>query len=117
MSFQEHLTPAALEEWKQEAANVDRTVELAENGFKYRAGSLTYDPTWAEIDSVYQSERLLIFCDGTEYSLLIPKRSFTSEKQLREFLEIAYEKTVGPDQQSPEGRSSWPHIGGTTACE
>jgi len=38
---------------------------------------------------------LLIFCDDDiEYALLIPKRSFTSEEQLHEFLEIAYQKTV-----------------------
>jgi hypothetical protein len=45
--------------------------------------------------SVFQSEHLLIFVDDEDENvLLIPKRSFTSEKQLDEFLEIAYQKTV-----------------------
>jgi hypothetical protein len=36
-----------------------------------------------------------MFCDeDDEYTLLIPKRAFVSEKQLKEFLEIAYQKTV-----------------------
>jgi len=55
---------------------------------------VTYKPAWSEVGSVFQSEHLLIFCheDG-DYALLIPKRSFSSEKQLREFLELAYQKT------------------------
>ena len=85
----------AEEEWERQLANVDCTVELTDNGFQYIAGSATYNLTWAEVGSVFQSEHLLIFCDDDiEYALLIPKRSFTSEKQLHEFLEIAYQKTV-----------------------
>lgn len=88
-------TRKAEREWKREFANVGCTVELTENGFEYIAGSSTYKPAWAVVGSVYQSEHLLIFCDdGIEYALLIPKRAFTSEKQLHDFLEIAYQKTV-----------------------
>ena len=85
----------AEEEWKRQLANVDCTVELTDNGFQYISGSSTYNPTWAEVGTVFQSEHLLIVCDDDiEYALLIPKRSFTSEEQLHEFLEIAYQKTV-----------------------
>ena len=88
-------TRKAENEWKRELANVGCTMELSENGFEYIAGSSIYKPAWAEVSSVFQSEHLLIFCDDDiEYSLVIPKRSFTSEKQLHEFLEIAYQKTV-----------------------
>lgn len=88
-------TRKAENEWKRELANVGCTVELTENGFEYIAGSSTYKPAWTEVSSVFQSEHLLIFCDDDiKYSLLIPKRSFTTEEQLHEFLEIAYQKTV-----------------------
>ncbi|MEN3327085.1 MAG: hypothetical protein V7638_1892 [Acidobacteriota bacterium] len=88
-------TRKAEREWKRELADVDCTVELSDNGFQYIAGSSTYNATWAEVSSVFQSEHLLIFCDDEiAYALLIPKRSFTSEKQLQEFREIAYQKTV-----------------------
>lgn len=88
-------TRKAEREWKRELADVDCTVELTDNGFQYIAGSSTYNATWAEVSSVFQSEHLLIFCDDDiDYALLIPKRSFTSEKQLQQFREIAYQKTV-----------------------
>ena len=87
-------TLKAKKEWKKVLANVDCTVELTEDGFQNIAGSVTYKPAWSEVGSVFQSEHLLIFCheDG-DYALLIPKRSFSSEKQLHEFLELAYQKT------------------------
>jgi len=88
-------TRKAEKEWKKEFANVACAVELIENGFKYIAGSETYKPAWSVVGSVYQSEHLIILCDDDlKYALLIPKRSFTSEEQLQEFLEIAYQKTV-----------------------
>lgn len=88
-------TRKAEKEWQKEFANVGCTVELTDNGFQYIAGASTYKPAWSEVSSVFQSEHLLIFCDDdVEYALLIPKRSFTSEEQLHEFLEIAYQKTV-----------------------
>jgi hypothetical protein len=87
-------TRLAKKEWKEELANVNCTVQLTETGFQYVAGPSTYQPTWAEVGSVFQSESLLMFCDDEEYTLLIPKRAFVSEKQLQEFLEIAYQKTV-----------------------
>ena len=88
-------TRKAKKEWLRILAHVDCTVELTENGFQYIAGSSTYKPVWAEVGSVFQSEHLLIFCDhDEEYVLLIPKRSFASEKQLHEFLDIASQETV-----------------------
>ena len=88
-------TRKAEKEWKRKFANVGCTVELTDNGFQYIAGSSTYNPKWAEVGTVFQSEHLLILCDDDiEYALLIPKRSFTSEEQSHEFLEIAYQKTV-----------------------
>ena len=88
-------TLKATNEWKKVLANVDCTVELTEDGFQNIAGSTTYKPAWSEVGSVFQSEHLLIFChEDDEYALLIPKRSFSSEKQLEEFLELAYQKTV-----------------------
>ena|ERR1044072_5921795 len=88
-------TRKAEKEWKRQFANVRCTVELTENGFQYIAGSSTYDPAWTEVDTVFQSEHLLIFCnDDIEWALIIPKRSFTSEEQSDKFLEIAYQKTV-----------------------
>ena len=36
-----------------------------------------------------------MFSDDDEHTLLIPKRAFVSEKQLQEFLQIAYQKTGG----------------------
>jgi hypothetical protein len=87
-------TRLAKKEWKEKLANVTCTVQLTETGFQYVAGPSTYQPTWAEVASVFQSESLLMFCDDDDYTLLIPKRAFVSEKQLHEFLEIAYQKTV-----------------------
>ena len=88
-------TRRAKDEWKEEAANVICTVDLSDDGFRYVAGPSTYEVRWSEIGSVFQTERVLIFCDeDDEHSLLIPKRSFRSETQLREFLDIAYQKTV-----------------------
>jgi hypothetical protein len=88
-------TRLAKKEWKKKLANVNCTVELTETGFQYVAGPSTYQPTWPEVASVFQSESLLIFChEDDENALLIPKRAFASEKQLQEFLEIAYQKTV-----------------------
>ena len=88
-------TRKAKNEWRQEAANVVCTVELSEDGFRYVAGPSTHEVRWSEIGSVFQTERVLIFCDEDDgHSLLIPKRSFCSETQLREFLDIAYQKTV-----------------------
>ena len=76
-------------------ANLNCAVELTETGFRYVAGPSTFQPSWPEVGSVYQSERLFIFCaEDDEYALFIPKRAFVSEKQLQEFLEIAYQKTV-----------------------
>ena len=88
-------TRRAKSEWKEEAADVICTVELSDDGFRYVAGPSTYEVRWSEIGSVFQTDRVLIFCDeDDEHSLLIPKRSVRSEKQLREFLDIAYQKTV-----------------------
>jgi hypothetical protein len=88
-------TRLAKKEWKERLANLNCTVELTETGFQYVAGPSTYQPVWPDVGSVFQSERLLMFCDeDDEYTLLIPKRAFVSEKQLKEFLEIAYQKTV-----------------------
>lgn len=88
-------TRLAKNEWKQQLANRDCTVELTEAGFRYVDGLSTYEPTWPEVGSVFQSESLLIFCDEDNgYALLIPKRAFVKEKQLQKFLEMAYQKTV-----------------------
>jgi hypothetical protein len=88
-------TRKARTEWKQRIANVAYTMELTNEGFRYVVGPSVFDVKWFEVDSVFQSEHVLMFCDeDNEYCLLIPKRSFHSETQLREFLEIAYQKTV-----------------------
>jgi hypothetical protein len=58
------------------------------------SGASTYKPTWAEVASVFQTKQFLMFCDDAEYVLVIPKRAFTSKKQLEEFLKLAYQKTV-----------------------
>jgi hypothetical protein len=88
-------TRLAKKEWKEKLANINCMVELTGTGFQYVAGPSTYQPTWPEVGSVFQSESLLMFCDkDDEYTLLIPKRAFVSEEQLQEFLEIAYQKTV-----------------------
>lgn len=87
-------TRLARKEWKKRLANVNCTVELTETGFQYVAGPSTYQPVWPEVASVFQSESLLMFCGEDNNTLLIPKRAFVSEKQLEQFLEIAYQKTV-----------------------
>jgi hypothetical protein len=88
-------TRVAKKEWREKLANLSCTLELTETGFLYVAGPSTYQPTWPEVGSVFQSESLLMFChEDDEHTLLIPKRAFVSEKQLQEFLEIAYQKTV-----------------------
>jgi hypothetical protein len=98
-------TRSAKKEWKEKMANVNCIVELTETGLQYVAGPTTYQPTWPEVGSVFQSENLLIFCDqDDEYALLIPKRAFGSEKQLQEFVDIAYQKTVL--ERSPAGSKS-----------
>jgi len=81
-------------EWQSQIANLTCKVELTESGFDYVSGSSTYKPTWPEVTSVFQTKQLLMFCDDGEYVLLIPKRAFPSKKQLDEFLELAYQKTV-----------------------
>ena len=86
-------------------ANLNCRVELTETGFQYIAGPSRYQPTWLKVGSVFQSENLLIFCDDDDdYALLIPKRAFGSEKQLQEFVDIAYQKTVL--ERSPDGSKS-----------
>jgi hypothetical protein len=88
-------TRLAKKEWKEKLANLNCSVELTEIGFQYVAGPSTYQPTWNDVASVFQSESLLIFCnEADEYALLIPKRAFVSEDQLEEFVKIAYQKTV-----------------------
>ncbi len=81
-------------EWRREIAGLKCKVELTENGFDYESGSSIYKPTWPEVASVFQTKRLLMFCDDRDYVLLIPKRAFPSKEQLEEFLELAYQKTV-----------------------
>ncbi|HEX6043020.1 MAG TPA: hypothetical protein VFZ22_00925 [Pyrinomonadaceae bacterium] len=88
-------TRKARNEWKQRIANVAYTMELTNEGFHYFIGLSLIDIKWFEVDSVFQSEHVLMFCDeDNESCVLIPKRSFPSETQMREFLEIAYQKTV-----------------------
>jgi hypothetical protein len=88
-------TLLAKKEWKEKLANLNCSVELTETGFQYVAGPSTYQPTWPDVSSVFQSESLLIFCnEADENALLIPKRAFVSEDQLEEFVKIAYQKTV-----------------------
>lgn len=81
-------------EWQSEIANLKCKVELTQNGFDYELGSSSYKPTWPEVASVFQTKRLLMFCDDDDSVLLIPKRAFPSKEQLEEFLELAYQKTV-----------------------
>jgi hypothetical protein len=81
-------------EWQSNIANLKCKVELTENGLDYVSGTSTYKPTWPEVASVFQTKQLLILCDDGEFVLLIPKRAFPSKKQLEEFLELAYQKTV-----------------------
>lgn len=92
--FPKLRTPALKKEWQSEVADLKCKIQLTENGFDYVSGASTYKPTWPEVTSVFQTKQLLMFCDDGEYALLIPKRAFTSKKQLEEFLELAYEKTV-----------------------
>jgi len=82
------------EEWQSQIANLKCKVELTESGIDYVSGTSTYKPTWPEVASVFQTKQLLLLCDDSEYVLLIPKRAFTSEKQLDGFLELAHQKTV-----------------------
>jgi hypothetical protein len=81
-------------EWLTEIADQKVTVELNDNGFDYVSEKLTAKPTWDEVASVYQTKHLLMFCSADKYVLLIPKRAFRSKKQLEDFLEVAYKKTV-----------------------
>jgi hypothetical protein len=98
-------TRLAKKEWKEKLTNLNCTIELTETGFRYVAGPSTYQPKWPEGASVFESESLLMFCDeDDEYALLIPKRAFVSEKQLQEFLEIAYQKTVS--ERNGDGSNS-----------
>jgi hypothetical protein len=98
-------TRSATREWKEKMASLNRIVDLTETGFQYIAGPSTYQPTWLEVGSMSQSKNLLIFCDDDdEYALLIPKRAFGSEKQLQQFVDIAYQKTV--IERSPDGSKS-----------
>ena len=83
-----------MNDWKKKMAKLNCAVELTEDGFLYVAGPSTYQPTWSEVGSVFQSEHLFIFCDeGDENALLIPKRAFASEEESQAFIQIAYQKT------------------------
>ena len=81
-------------DWRSEVAGLKCKVELTENGFDYEAGPSIYKPTWPEVASVFQTNRLLMICDDRDYVLLIPKRAFPSKEQLEEFLGLAYQKRV-----------------------
>jgi hypothetical protein len=89
-------------EWLSEIANRTYTVQLNDDGFDYSSTDSSYKPTWNEVASVYQTKRLLMFCDSDTYVLLIPKHAFGSKQQLDEFLELAYQKTVAERQTPPE---------------
>lgn len=94
------------QEWLNEIAYQTITVETNANGFDYSSTRVSYKPTWNEVASVYQTKRLLMFCDSDtsdRYVLLIPKHAFASKQQLDEFLELAYQKTVA--ERSPENHS------------
>jgi hypothetical protein len=93
-------------EWLNEIANRTYTVQLNDNGFDYFSADSSYKPTWNEIASVYQTKRLLMFCDSDTYVLLIPKHAFGSKQRLDEFLELAYQKTVTARQTAPEVAAS-----------
>jgi hypothetical protein len=95
LSFFSKLRRGVLKKhWRSKVAGLKCKVELTENGFDYEAGSSIYKPTWPEVASVFQTKRLLMFCDDGDYVLLIPKRAFQSKEELEEFLELAYQKTV-----------------------
>ena len=88
------------QEWLKEIADQTITVETNPDGFDYFSNQFSHKPTWKEVTSVYQTKRLLMFCDSNPsdtsdtYVLLIPKHAFESKQQLDEFLELAYQKTV-----------------------
>jgi hypothetical protein len=92
--FSNLRTRVLKKEWHSEIADLKCKVRLTEGGFDYVSGASTYKPTWPEVAAVFQTKQLLMFCDDAEYVLVIPKRAFTSKKQLEEFLELAYQKTV-----------------------
>lgn len=85
---------ALKKEWLHDFAQQRFTVETNEYGFNYFSARGSYKPTWDEVAAVYQTKHLLIFCNDDTYVLLIPKRAFASKKQLDEFIELAYQKTV-----------------------
>ena len=84
---------AVKKDWLAEVANEHIKVELTETGFEYVSEKAAHSPLWSEVAEVFQSKSLLMFCDADHYTLLIPKRAFSAE-QLREFLKVAYQKTV-----------------------
>jgi cell division protein FtsW (lipid II flippase) len=89
------------EEWLNESGDQTITVETNPDGFDYFSNRVSYKPTWNEVASVYQTKRLLMFCDSDTsdtYVLLIPKHAFASKQQLNEFLDLAYQKTVADRQ-------------------
>lgn len=82
------------EEWQNRVANLKYNLEVTENGIDLTSKDSTDEITWDEITSVFQTKRLLIFCEANHQVLLIPKRAFTSAHQFEEFLELAHQKTV-----------------------
>ena len=92
---------ALRQDWLNEIADQTITVETNPDGFDYFSNRVSYKPTWNEVASVYQTKRLLMFCDSDAsdtFVLLIPKHAFASKQQLDEFLELAYQKTVADRQ-------------------
>jgi hypothetical protein len=90
-------------EWQNQMANLEYKLDVTEQGFDSISENLTRKTPWKEISSVFQTKRLLIFCELDNQVLLIPKRAFPSKEQLDEFLELAHQKTVSERNDAARG--------------
>jgi hypothetical protein len=66
-------TKALKKEWRNQMANLKYKLDVTEQGFDSISGNLTHKTPWSEISSVFQTKRLLIFCESDSHVLLIPK--------------------------------------------
>ena len=91
-----HLRKTTIrQDWKQRVTQMNYILEITEDGITSNPTDPNWRTDWSEYSHVFQTKRLLLFCEGDGPELLIiPKRAFGSKEELNEFLRLAYRKTV-----------------------
>jgi hypothetical protein len=97
---------ALKQDWKQWVTQANYRLEITEEGINSNSTDPSCKTGWDEYSNVFQTKRLLMFCEGDGPDLLIiPKRAFGSKQRLEEFLGLAYRKTVS-ERKDPDTSTS-----------